>query len=97
MPARYPTDRSACMKKDGPDDRRYRVPGGILQFRAHRDARFPYLYEVPTHALVHSPEYIIKILVHVVDTSINARITRAEFEDTLSVPLGPNYLMTDYG
>ena len=33
---------------------------------------FPYLYMVPAHALVHSLKYIIKILVHIVDTSIDA-------------------------
>jgi hypothetical protein len=93
----YPRDRSLCMRKEGPIDHRFQIPGGTLQYDPERDARFPYIYEIPTHVLVHSPEYVKKILIHVVDTSINARITRAKFEKTLSVPLGPNELMNDYG
>jgi len=85
------------MDRNGPSDTRYRVPGGSLLYSPHRDARFPYLYAVPTHELVHSPEYITKILVHVVDTSDDARVARAKFEKTLSVPLGPNGLMKKYG
>jgi hypothetical protein len=97
MPAPHLTDCSACMNRDGPSDHRYQVPGGTLSYSPKRDARFPYLYAVPAHALVHSPEYITKILVHVVDTSIDARVARAKFEKTLSVPLGPNALMASHG
>lgn len=97
MPAFYPTDFSACMNRDGSSDPRYRVSGGTLLYSPNRDARFSYLYTVPTHALVHSPEYITKILVHIVDTSIDARVAGAKFEKTLSVPLGPDALMVTYG
>jgi hypothetical protein len=85
------------MRKDGPKDTRFQIPGGILLYNPERDARFPYLYEIPTHALVHSPEYVKKILIHVVDTSTEARVACAKFEKNLSVPLGPNIDMDNYG
>ena len=97
MPSHYPPDRSACMRKDGPSDQRYRIAGGKLLYSQHRDVRFPHLYELPTHALVHSRDFIKNILVHVVDTTVDARVIRAEFVDSLSVPLGPNELMETYG
>ena len=93
----YPRDRTSCMRKDGPMDSRFQIPGGILQYNPERDTRFPYLYEIPKHALVHSPEHINKILIHIVDTSIKACVACATFEKTLSVPLGPNTHMDDYG
>ena len=97
MPASYPIDRSSCMSKDGPADPRFRIPGGVLQYNSKRDARFPYIYRISTHALVHSPDHIKTILIRVVDTSTEARIRCAEFDKTLSVPLGPNALMKEYG
>ena len=93
----YPHDRSSCMRKEGPIDRRFQIPGGILQYRPERDGRFPYIYKIPTHALVHSPKYIKTILIRVVDTSIKARIAQAKFEKMLSVPLGPNAHMDNNG
>jgi hypothetical protein len=93
----YPMDRFLCMTKDGPTDGRFRIPGGTLLYNAERDVRFPYIYKLDTHALVHSTEYIKTILIHVVDTSINARETRAKFAHTLSVPLGPDAVMNKYG
>jgi hypothetical protein len=92
----YPNDRSICMTKDGPIDHRFRIPGGTLRYNAERDARFPYIFQVKTHTLVRS-EYFKTIWVHVVDTSIDARVARANFEKTLSVPLGPNCDMDHYG
>ena len=97
MPASYPVDRNTCMKEDGPTDPRFRVEGGHLQYHPKRDSRFPYLYSLSTHALVHSPQYIRKILIRIVDTSLEARIKCAKFDRTLSVPLGPNTLMKEYG
>ena len=85
------------MNVDGPTDPHFRIPNGTLLYHPNRDGRFPYLYAVSTHALAHSPEYIKKILIHVVDTSVKDRISRAKFEKTLSVPLGPNALMEKYG
>ena len=97
MPASYPIDRTSCMNKDGPIDPRFQVYGGSLQYVPNRDSRFPYLYSLPTHSLVHSPCYIKKILIHIVNTSCEAGIERAKFDHTLSVPLGPNALMKEYG
>jgi hypothetical protein len=93
----YPTDRTMCMSKDGPIDPRFRVPGGTLLYKQERDARFPYIYEIATHTLVHSPEFIKRILIHVVDTSIEARKARAKYELKLLVPLGPDAYMENYG
>jgi len=97
MSANYPRDRIACMNEDGPTDPRFRIPGGTLVYKQYRDARFPYLYAIPTHVLVHSPKYIKDILIHVVDTSVDDRKARANFEKRLSIPLGPNVLMEKYG
>lgn len=85
------------MNQDGPSDPRFEIPNGKLLYNAKRDARFPYIYEIPTHTLIHSPQHIKRILIHVVDTSEEARIACAKFEKTLSVPLGLNSLMTKYG
>ena len=85
------------MIKDGPTDHRFKIHGGTLLYNTERDAHFPYIYKVDTHALVHSTEYIKTILIHIVDTSINARMTRATFAQTLSVPLGPDAVMNEYG
>lgn len=93
----YPRDRLTCMSKEGPMDQRFQIPGGTLQYKPQRDSRFPYLYKVPTHSLVHSPEHIKTILIHIVDTSIKAREARAKYETKLSVPLGPNANMDNYG
>ena len=92
MPVNYPVDRSAFMSKEGPPDPRFRIPEGELVYWAQRDARFPYLYHVLTHALVHSPDHFKLILIRVVDTSVKARIRCAQFDRGLSVPLRPNAL-----
>jgi hypothetical protein len=97
MPASYPVDCLTYMSKDGPADSRFRISDGVLQYHPKRDGRFPYIYRIPTHALVHSPEHIKIILIRVVDTSMEARIRCAQFDKTLSVPLGPNALMDNYG
>jgi hypothetical protein len=93
----YPIDRSSCMTSDGPIDHRFRISGGTLKYKAERDDRFPYIYKITSHALVHMPERIKTILIHVVDTSMEALVAQAKFEKTLSVPLGPNALMDNYG
>jgi hypothetical protein len=79
MPLTYPIDRTTHMNEDGPSDHRFRVQGGTLLYNPKRDARFPYLYCVPSHAL-HSPQYIKKILLNIVDTSREARIEHAKFD-----------------
>ena len=93
----YPRDRSTCMSKDGPTDHCFHIPGGTLLYKPQRDVRFPYIYKIPTHALVHSGNYIKTILIHIMDTSIDAREARAKYEGMLSVPLGPNANMDNYG
>ena len=97
MEPRFPRDCSAFMNKEGPADPLFRIANGKLLYSATRDARFPYIYEIPTHSQVHCPQHIRKILIHVVNTSKSARIAHAKFADTLSVPLGPNELMAKYG
>ena len=97
MPESYPLDCSTYMSEEGPADRRFHIPGGILQYHPKRDSRFPYLYRIPTHALVHSPDQFRIILIRIVDTSVEARICCGQFDKTLSVPLGPNTLMDEYG
>ena len=69
MLALYPIDCTTYMNKDSPNNPQLWVHGGHLQYLPMRDSRFPYLYSVPTHALVHSPQYIKKILIHIVNTS----------------------------
>jgi hypothetical protein len=93
----YPSDWSTSMNQEGPSDRRFRIPGGALLYHPLRDARFPYIYRILSHPLVHSPQHFTTILIRVVDTSIKARISRAQFDKTLTVPLGPNSLMNEYG
>jgi len=97
MPATFPKDHSACMRLEGPADPRYRIPQGELLYNAERDARFPYIYRIPTHLLVHLPELMKQILIHIVDTSLEARIDRARWHKTLTIPLGPDKLMEKYG
>ena len=93
----YPIDRFSCMTNDGPTDPRFQIPGGTLLYNAERDVRFPYIYKISSHALVHSPQYIQTILIHVAETAIEARVARANFETSLSVPLGPDAIMDKYG
>ena len=93
----YPIGRSSCMTNNEPVDRRFQIHGGTLKYKAERDARFPYIYQITTHALVHAPEHFRTILIHIVDTSEEALVARAKFEKSLSVPLGPDALMDNYG
>jgi len=97
MPTSYPTDHSTSMRHEGPSDLQFHIPGGILLYHSQRDARFSYIYKISTHALLPSLDHFKTILIHVVDTSMDARISHAQFEETLSVPLGPNALMDEYG
>ena len=97
MLASYPLDCSTYMSKEGPADARFCILGGVLQYHPKRDGRFPYLYHIPTHTLVHSPDHFKIILIRVVNTSVEARIRCAEFDKSLSAPLGPNAVMDEYG
>jgi hypothetical protein len=93
---RYPRDGSMYMNAYGPSDRRFEITDGALLYDCNRDGRFPYIYEIKKHALVHSHHFDY-IWIHVVDTSEEARIRHGEFADSLSVPLGPEALMEKYG
>jgi len=97
MPATYPTDRLVFMSPEGPSDPQFHILEGVLQYHPLQDAHFPYIYRISRHALVHSPAHIRIILLCVVDTLIDARISRAQFDKTLSTPLGTNALMDEYG
>ena len=97
MPATFPKDRSACMRPEGPADPWYRILQGELLYNAECDARFPYIYCIPTHPLVHSLELMKQILIHIVDTSLEAWIDRVWWHKTLTVPLSPDKLMEKYG
>ena len=85
------------MNKDGPSNTGFQLQGGDLQYLPTQDYCFPYIYSLPSHTLVHSSEYVEKILVYIVDTSYEAHIKQAKFDHTLSVSLGPNSLMKEYG
>ena len=97
MPTAYPADKARCMCIDGPEDKRFVVDGGCLVYDEHRDERFPYLYEVPSHPLVHNTVAVKRILVYVIETDPAALKCRAAWEDTLCVPLGPDAAMAQHG
>lgn len=97
MDPSFPGPGSAYMNKEGPANPHFHVPNGKLLYNEKRNAYFPYIYEIPTHALVHSPQHFQKILIHIVDTAEKARTARAIYQKSLLVPLGPNDLMANYG
>jgi hypothetical protein len=97
MAASSPTNTSLCMSQQGPSDSRFQIPGGALLYHPQRDARFPYLYRISSHALVPSNVRFNTILIRIVDTSMDARTRSAQFNETLSVPLGPDAQMDNYG
>ena len=97
MDPNLPSEPSSYMNKEGPANSRFQIPNGKLLYDPNRNASLPYIYEIPSHALVHSPQHIKRILIHIVDTSEKARTAQANFESTLKVPLGPNDLMAKYG
>ena len=66
MPITYPADKTQCMRCDGPEDKRFAVNGRCLVYDEHRDERFPYLYEVPSHPLVHDTVAVKHILVYII-------------------------------
>ena len=96
MPTCYPKDRTKTMREDGSIDPRYKIAGGTLLYNPERDARLPCLYSFNAHSQVHDKR-LSKILIHIVNTSIKARVERAKFHKTLEVPLGLNALMDSYG
>ena len=97
MPTLYPPDKSEYMRADGPKDKRFVVDHGSLVYCKRRDARFPYLYEVSSHPLVHNTEAVKRILVYIIDTDPAALKTLADWEETLGIPLGPDDAMDEHG
>ena len=87
MPTLYPPDKSEYMRADGPKDKRFVVDHGSLVYCKRRDARFPYLYEVSSHPLVHNTEAVKRILVYIIDTDPAALKTLADWEETLGIPV----------
>ncbi|KIJ89475.1 hypothetical protein K443DRAFT_117939 [Laccaria amethystina LaAM-08-1] len=73
------------------------VKNGTLWYHKNRDARFPYLYKVETHPLVHNTDVIKHIYVYVEDTRSSAMRVKRLFEKDLKVPLGPDKTMAGHG
>jgi hypothetical protein len=85
------------MRADGPTDKRFVVDHGCLVYYERCDKRFPYLYEVSSHPLVHNTQAVKRILVYIIDTDPAALKTIADWEDTLGIPLGPDATMDEHG
>ncbi|KAF9522808.1 hypothetical protein CPB83DRAFT_727186, partial [Crepidotus variabilis] len=85
------------MSLTGPSDKLFTVPDGTLRVHPNRDARFPYLYKVHNHPLVRADPAIQQVFVFVIDTSPSALKQLLDFEDSLTVPLGPDASMEDLG
>ncbi|KIJ90287.1 hypothetical protein K443DRAFT_116799 [Laccaria amethystina LaAM-08-1] len=85
------------MRADGPKDKRFVVDHGSLVYCKCRDGRFPYLYEVSSHPLVHNTQAVKRILVYIIDTDPAALKTLADWEETLGIPLGPDDAMDQHG
>lgn len=104
--SRYPPDGNEFMRKSGPIDQQYVVPDADLLYLERRDARFYYVYRLRNlhpynvelnKLMPNASEYIDQTWVYIVDTSPEQQKVRFQFEDTLSVPIGPDSLMDDIG
>jgi hypothetical protein len=92
----YPFDKKAFMAQT-PSDPLKIVKDGTLCYHNNRDARFPYLYKVESHPLVHNSDVIKHIYVYVEDTRSAAMRVKRLFEKDLKVPLGPDKTMASHG
>ena len=92
----YPSDKKGFMAKS-PSDPCKVVKNGTLCYHKNRDARFPYLYKVESHPLVHNTDVIKHIYVYVEDTRNAAMRVKRLFEKDLKVPLGPDKSMAGHG
>jgi hypothetical protein len=97
MSSLYPRNRDHCMNCYGPDNPALVVAEGTLIFDSNRDGRFPYLFEVQAHPLVHDLNAVKKIIVYIQDTSPEALKRQFSFEENLYIPLGPDKTMSDLG
>lgn len=94
---KYPAHWKTCMDENGPGDKAFRVPDGKLLYHPGRDSRFPYIYEMQSHPLDPTPKVRKRILVYVIDTSEANLVKLHNWENSLSVPLGPDSLINSYG
>jgi len=85
------------MDQDGPTEKEFRVSGGKLLYHPGRDSRFPYVYEMRRHPLDPTPQVKKRILVYVVDTSKGNSAKLHKWENSLSIPLGPDSVIDSYG
>ena len=72
MPMVYPVDKTKCIYIDGPEDKQVMVNGRCLIYDKHHNGRFSYLYEVPSHLLIHNTVTVKWILVYIVDADAAA-------------------------
>jgi hypothetical protein len=101
----YPLDGKEFMRKNGPTDPQFVVPDADLIISEQRDARFYYVYRLRSphpHIQLNkdmpdASKYINETWVYIVDTSPEQQKDRFEFEETLSVPIGPDSLMEEIG
>ncbi|EDR14137.1 uncharacterized protein LACBIDRAFT_321948 [Laccaria bicolor S238N-H82] len=81
------------------------VPDADLIILEWRDARFYYVYRLQkphphpklNTAVPDASKYIKETWVYIVDTSPEHQKQRFDFEETLSVPIGPDLLMDEIG
>jgi hypothetical protein len=92
----YPSDKTRRMAHS-PSDPLKIVKDGLLWFHKNRDERFPYIYKVDSHPLVHNTDVIKHIYVYVEDTRTEAMHAKRLFEQDLKVPLGPDRTMAGHG
>lgn len=92
----YPSTRTAVHNFQIPADKRFCVKNGTPVRCENRDIRFPKVWKVEDHPLVHG-SYTETIWVILVDTSDEGRAAASKFESTLTTPLGPDALMKEFG
>ena len=73
------------------------VKNGQLWFHKHRDDRFPYIYRVESHPLVHNTDVIKNIYVYIADTRPEAMHAKRLFEKYLKVLLGSDKTIAALG
>jgi hypothetical protein len=103
--SRYPLDGKEFMRKNGPIDEQYAVPDADLIILERRDVRFYYVYRLRTphphielnEIMPDASKYVNETWVYIVNTSPKEQKKRFEFEETLSVPIGPDSLMDELG
>jgi hypothetical protein len=100
--SRYPLDGKEFMRKNGPINEQYVVPDADLIILEWRDVCFYYVYRLRTphphiEIMPDASKYVNETWVYIVNTSPKEQKKRFEFEETLSVPIGPDSLMDELG